>query len=420
MPEGTFLTRLRHAWNVFRAREPTDEPINVESLGPSTSIRPDRPYLRFTNERSMVTALYTRIAIDVSSIPIKHVRLDEKQHYKETIFSGLNNILSLEANIDQASKPFLRDIIISMFDEGCVAVVPVDTTINPTETSSYDILSMRTGKILEWFPKHVRVKVYNDRLGVKQDILLPKDMVAIIENPLYSVMNEPNGTLKRLIRKLNILDAIDEQSGSGKLDLIFQMPYVIKSEAREAQALKRKKALEDQLANSKYGIGYVDATEKITQLNRPAENNLMNQITYLTSMLYSQLGITEDVFIGKADAEMMLNYQNRTIIPILTAVVEEFNRKFITKTARSQGQTIMFFQDAFRYAPVTEIADMADKFTRNAILSSNEMRSVLGYQPSSDPEADKLQNKNLNPPDKATTEDQPKLKGKGDVKNDEI
>jgi hypothetical protein len=391
----TWGMRLKHAWDIFRNRDPTEEYVE-QTIGPGTTFRADRSFLRLTNERSIVTALYTRIAIDVSSIPIQHVKLDDDGRYQETIQSGLNYVLTQEANIDQAAKPFLRDILISMFDEGYVAVVPVDTTLNAKVSGSYDILTMRTGKILEWYPEHVKVRVYNDKTGLKEELILPKKMVAIIENPLYSVMNEPNGTLKRLIRKLNILDAIDEQSGSGKLDLLIQLPYVIKSTARQEQAERRKKSVEDQLSNSKYGIAYIDGTEKVTQLNRPAENNLMAQITYLTSMLYSQLGITEEVFIGKADAATMLNYQNRTIIPLLLSVIDEFNRKFLTKTARTQKQSLMYFKDAFSLAPISEIANMADKFTRNEILSSNEIRSAIGYKPSTSAGANDLRNKNLN------------------------
>jgi hypothetical protein len=335
----------------------------------------------------------------VAAINIQHVRLDQNGRFEETIQSGLNYVLTTEANIDQTAKTLMKDIVISMFDEGCVAVVPVDTTINPILSGSYDIQTLRTGKILEWFPQHVRVRLYDERKGEKEDLILPKKMVAIIENPLYEVMNEPNSTLKRLIRKLNILDAIDEQSGSGKLDLLIQLPYVIKTDARRKQAEVRRRDIEEQLAGSKYGIAYIDAAERVTQLNRPVENNLMSQIQFLTNTLYNQLGLTEGVFNGTADEKTMRNYHNRTVEPILTAIIDEFKRKFLTRTARSQNQSIMFFKDMFTLTSTNELADVADKFTRNEILSSNEFRSIVGFKPSKDPKADELRNKNLNAPE---------------------
>lgn len=395
---------LVHGWNAFQGRERLN---SYYEFGPNTSFRPDRVTIRSTNERSIIMAVYNRIAIDVSAVMIQHVRLDQNGRFEEVINSGLNYALTVEANIDQTASAFIHDLVLSMFDEGCVGVVPIDTTINPKISGSYDIQTMRTGKILDWYPEHVRVRVYNDRTGSKEDLTLPKKTVGIIENPLYAVMNEPNSTLKRLIRKLNILDAIDEQSGSGKLDLIIQLPYVIKTPARKAQAEIRRKDIEDQLSGSKYGIAYTDGTEKVTQLNRPAENNLMNQIEYLTSMLYSQLGLTEDVFNGKADEATMLNYNSRTVYPILKAIIDELKRKFLTKTARSQNQSLMFFKDAFSLVPATELANIADKFTRNEILSSNEIRAMIGYKPSLDPEADELRNKNLNKSKEVPSEVEP-------------
>jgi hypothetical protein len=350
----------------------------------------------------MVTSIYNKIAVDVAAIPIKHVRLDENERYIETIKSDLNETLTTSANVDQTGRALIQDAVISMFDEGCVAIVPVETTLDPEITGAYDIQSLRVGKITEWFPAHVRVQLYDERDGQKKEITVPKKMVAVVENPLYAIMNEPNSTLKRLIRKLNLLDAIDEQSGSGKLDLIIQLPYVIKSEARKKQAEERKKDIEDQLAGSKYGIAYTDATEKITQLNRPAENNLLKQIEYLVGMLYAQLGLTESIFNGTADEAEMLNYFNRTIEPILAAITEEMKRKFLTKTARTQNQSINYFRDPFRLTPIASLTEAADKFTRNEILSSNEFRAIIGYKPSKDPAADELRNKNIqqqeNPP----------------------
>lgn len=387
--------RLQHAWNAFFNRDPTS---NYRTNEISYSYRPDRPRLSRGNERSIVTAIYNRIALDVASIDIKHCKLDENGRYIKDMKSGLNDCLTVEANMDQTARAFIQDIVISMLDEGVVAIIPVDTTLNPKDTNSYDITSMRTGKVLEWSATSVKVKVYNDRTGQKEDIVLPKSMVGIIENPLYSVINEPNSTMQRLIRKLNLLDSIDEQSGAGKLDLIIQLPYIIKTEARRQQAETRRKEIEMQLAGSKYGIAYTDGTERVTQLNRPVENNLMKQIEYLTSMLYSQLGFHQTILDGTADEKTMLNYTNRTIEPIASAIVDELKRKFLTKTARTQGQSIEFFRDPFRLVPINNIAEIADKFTRNEILTSNEIRQIIGMKPSSDPKADKLINSNIAQP----------------------
>lgn len=397
--ELTLTSRLRKAWNAFtNNRDPTMANYQYRDVGMGYVYRPDR--VRFTrgNERSIVTSVYNRIAMDVAAISIKHCRVDENGRYIEDMKSGLNDCLTVEANIDQTGRSFIQDVVMSMFDEGAVAIVPVDTSFDPTVSGSYDILSMRTGKIIEWYPRHVKVKVYNDRTGKKEDIVLPKKSVAIIENPLYAVINEPNSTMQRLVRKLNILDAIDEQSGSGKLDLIIQLPYVIKSEARQQQAEKRRRDIEDQLKGP-YGIAYTDGTEKITQLNRPVENNLMKQIEYLMNQLYSQIGMTPSVLDGTADEKTMLNYNNRTIEPIVSAIVDAMKRSFLTKTARTQGQTVMFFREPFKLVPVANLADIADKFTRNEIMTSNEMRQVIGMKPSDDPKADELRNSNLNHPD---------------------
>ena len=391
------LNRLSHAWNAFIGNDYYNySGSKYRDLGYSSTIQPYRTYFTKGNDRSIVTAIYTRIAIDCMSIDLKHIRLDENGRYVEEIKSKLNNCLTVEANKDQTARNFIKDIVVSMFDEGVVAVVPIDTTFNPSISSSYDIETMRTGKITQWYPDHVRVEVYNDRTGLKEELVFAKKDIAIIENPLYEVTNAPNSTLQRLILKLNILDAIDKQSGSGKLDLIIQLPYVIKSDARKEQAEKRRADIEQQLANSKFGIAYTDGTEKITQLNRSVENNLMTQIQYLTSMLYSQLGITEEVLNGSADEKTMLNYMNRTIEPIMSAIVDEMKRKFLTKTARSQNQTIEYFNDPFKLIPVTNLADIADKFTRNEIMSSNEIRQIIGMKPVNDPRADELRNKNLN------------------------
>ena len=395
--ELTLTSRLKRAWNAFtKNRDPTG--IQYQNVGMGYVYRPDR--VRFTrgNERSIVTSVYNRIAMDVAAITIKHCRIDKNGRYIEDIKSGLNDCLTVEANIDQTGRSFIQDVVMSMFDEGSVAIVPVDTSFDPRNSSSYDILSMRSGQILEWYPAYVKVRVYNDRTGKKEDLVLPKRSVAIIENPLYSVINEPNSTMQRLIRKLNILDAIDEQSGSGKLDLIIQLPYVIKSEARQQQAEKRRKDIEDQLKGP-YGIAYTDGTEKITQLNRPVENNLMKQIEYLTNQLYGQIGMTSSVLDGTADEKAMLNYNNRTIEPIVSAIVGAMKRSFLSKTARTQGQTIMFFRDPFKLVPINNIADIADKFTRNEILSSNEVRQIVGMRPSDDPKADELRNSNINQPE---------------------
>ena len=388
--------RINRAWNAFFSREPTQRP-NEPYGGYISTIRPDRIRLSRGNERSIVTSIYNRIAIDVAAIQVEHVRLDENDRFIEVIQSGLNECLTVSANKDQTGRAFLQDAVMSLLDEGCVAIVPVDTSTNPNVTNSYDILSLRTGKIIAWYPDQVKVSVYNEQSGKKEEIVLNKNFVAIVENPLYAVMNEPNSTLQRLIRKLNLLDYIDEQSGSGKMDLIIQLPYIVKSEARRAQAEKRRKDIENQLANSKYGIAYTDGTEKITQLNRSVENNLLKQIEDLTTMLYGQLGMTSAVFDGTADEKVMLNYYNRTIEPILSAIVDEMKRKFLTKTARSQKQSIYFFRDPFRLVPTSELAELADKFTRNEIMSSNEFRQVIGKKPSDNPEADELRNKNISP-----------------------
>lgn len=402
--EQSFGSRLKHAWDVFRSREPTRY---YSDTGPSYYYRPDR--VRFTkgNERSIVTSVYNRIALDVSSISIKHCKLDENGRYMSDINSGLNECLNLQANIDQTGRAFIQDVVISMLDEGCVALVPVDTTFDPELTGSYDIQSMRTGKIIEWYPEHVKVQVYNEKTGKKEDVTVPKSIVAIIENPLYAVINEPNSTMQRLVRKLSLMDVTDEQTASGKLDLIIQLPYVIKTEARRQQADQRRKDIEMQLAGSKYGIAYTDGTEHITQLNRSVENNLMKQVEYLTNMLYSQLGITQTILDGTADEQTMLNYYSRTIEPIISAITDEMKRKFLTKTARTQMQSIMFFRDPFKLVPVNNIAEIADKFTRNEIMTSNEIRQIVGMKPSKDPNADELRNKNLSQSNEMIKEKQP-------------
>lgn len=388
--------RLQHAWNAFLSNETQTYRNPYE--GASFSYRPDRPRRVTRNEKTIVTSVYNRIALDVSSVSFKHCRLDENERYKETIKSGLHNCLNLEANIDQTGRSFIQDIVMSLFDEGCIAVVPVDTKDNMLHTGTLDILTMRTGRILEWRPSSIKVQVYNDKTGRREDICLPKNKVAIIENPLYAVINEPNSTMQRLIRKLNILDVVDEQSGAGKLDLIIQLPYVIKSDARRQQAEQRRKDIEMQLASSKYGIAYTDGTEHITQLNRSIDNNLMKQIEYLTSMLYSQLGITTEILNGTANEQAMLNYYNRTVLPIVNAIVDEFNRKFLTKTAMTQGQSIVAFRDPFKLVPINNIAEIADKFTRNEVMTSNEIRQVIGMMPSDDPKADQLVNSNIAQP----------------------
>lgn len=392
--EMSFGSRLKHAWNAFTG----NVQMNYRDLGMSYSYRADRPRMSRGNERSIVTSVYNRIALDVAALNVQHVRLDENGRFLSVIDDGLNNCLTLEANVDQTARSFVQDVVISMFDEGSVAIVPVDTTTDPNVSGSYDIQSLRVGQILDWYPQYIRARVYNEQTGRKEDIVVPKSAVAIIENPLYAVINEPNSTMQRLIRKLNLLDVIDEQSGSGKLDLIIQLPYVIKTEARHQQAENRRKDIENQLSGSKYGIAYTDGTEHITQLNRSVNNNLMSQIEYLTSMLYSQLGITQSILDGTADEKTMLNYNNRTIEPIISAIVDEMKRKFLTKTARSQHQSISFFRDPFKLVPVNDIAEIADKFTRNEIMTSNEIRQVVGMKPSEDPRADELRNKNLSAP----------------------
>lgn len=392
----SFPERLQHAWNAFNNKDPTANYVGTNVYYSGSSYNQSKRRLSFNNERSIVNSIFNRIAADAAAVDMKHVRLDINGRYVSTIDDGLNNCLSVEANIDQTGRVLRQDAIMSMFDEGVVALVPVDTTLNPKDTGGYDIMSMRTGKITEWMPQYVKVSVYNEKIGKRQEVVLPKKMVAIVENPFYSIMNEPNSTLQRLIRKLNLLDVVDEQSSSGKLDLIIQLPYVIKSQAREAQAEQRRKNIEMQLAGSKYGIAYTDATEKITQLNRPVDNNLMEQVKYLTETLMGQLGITNEILNGTADEKTMLNYNNRIISPICTAFAEEMNRKFLTKTARTQGQSILFFQDPFKLVPISNIADIADKFTRNEILSSNEVRGLIGFKPSNDPAADELRNKNIN------------------------
>ena len=406
------LDRFQRGWNAFvNNRDPT---VHYQEYGNGYSYRPDRPRFTRGNERSIVTSVYNRIALDVAAINIYHCKLDEDNRFIETIDSKLNNCLNLEANMDQTGRAFVQDIVMSMLNEGCVAIVPVDTSTDPEVTGSYDILSMRTGKIVEWYPSHVRVSVYNDRVGRREEITLSKDTVAIIENPLYAVINEPNSTMQRLIRKLNLLDVIDEQSGSGKLDLIIQLPYVVKSPTRKAQAEERRKDIEMQLAGSKYGIAYTDGTEKITQLNRSVDNNLMKQIEYLTNMLYSQLGITQAILDGSADEKAMLNYYDRTVEPIISAIVDEMKRKFLTKTARTQLQSISYFRNPFKLIPVNDLAEIADKMTRNEIMTSNEIRQIIGMKPSKDPNADQLRNANLNHPDEGQTQVEPTIQNGGD------
>ena len=394
MEKPTLQSRVKNAWNAFRNRDPT---MFYKEPGMSYTYRPDR--VRFTrgNERSISAAVWNKIAMDVASVDIKHCRIDENGRYKSDINSGLNNCLTLEANIDQDSRAFIQELVMSMFDEGAVAIVPVDANGDPTQSTSFDVVSMRTGKIVEWFPQSIKVDVYNDRTGRHEKVILPKRTTPIIPNPLYAVMNEPNSTLKRLIKKLNLLDAIDEQSGSGKLDLIIQLPYVVKGETRQQQAENRKNSIIEQLKGP-YGIAYIDGTEKITQLNRPVENNLMKQIEYLTNMFYSQIGVTPSVLDGTADEKTMLNYNNRTVEPIVAAIVNALKRCFLSKTARTQGQTIMSFHNPFKLVPINNIADIADKFTRNEILSSNEIRQIIGFKPSDDPKADQLVNSNISQP----------------------
>jgi len=387
--------RVKRAWNAFQAEEQSRPDFTVHE-GMTYTSRPDRPMLHLGNEKSVVGAIYNRIALDVASVDIKHVRLDQNGVFKEVLATSLNECLTIDANIDQTGRALIFDTVLSMFDEGVIAVVPVDATMDIRKTGSFDVLSLRTAKIKQWRPRTLRVEVYNEDTGRHQEVDVPKNHTAVIENPFYSIMNEQNSVLKRLVHKMNTLDAIDKQSGSSKLDLIIQLPYTIKSDLRQEQADKRKKKIEEQLENSKYGIAYIDSTEHVTQLNRPVDNNLMSQIEYLTRMLYSQLGITEEVMNGTADEKTMLNYNNRTIGPILVTICEEMSRKFLTKTARSQGQSIAFFNDPFKLVPVSQIAEIADKFTRNEIMSSNEVRGIVGYRPVDDPRANELRNKNLN------------------------
>lgn len=401
-----FGSRLKHAWNAFTSNK--DPTRTFMDIGSGYGYRPDRPRFSMGNERSIITSVFNRIAMDVAAIDIKHVRLDKNGRFLETIDSALNNCLSLEANLDQTGRAFIQDAVMSLLDEGCVALVPTDTDDDPEDglPGSFDIDSLRVAKILEWYPAHVRLRVYNELKGEKEDIILPKRFVCIIENPLYAVINEPNSTMKRLIRKLSLLDVTDEQTASGKLDLIIQLPYVIKTEARRQQAENRRRDIEQQLAGSKYGIAYTDGTEHITQLNRSLENNLMKQVEYLTSLLFSQLGITQSILDGTADEKTMLNYYSRTIEPIVSAIVDEMKRKFLTKTARSQKQDIMYFRDPFKLVPVDSIAEIADKFTRNEIMTSNEIRQVIGMRPSSDPKADELVNSNISQPNSGNPTEQ--------------
>lgn len=393
---GWITDRLKRVSNIFKTKDASSVLLSGERAGYGSTGQSDHIYLRFGNERSIIAGIYNRIAMDVASIDIRHVRLDDLGRYKETVDDSLNQCLTLEPNMDQNARQFFQNLVLSMFDEGIVAVVPVDTSTNPMVTDSYDIYTMRIGRITEWFPEYVRVKLYNDRKGVQEELVLPKKSVAIIENPFYAIMNDRNSILQRLIRKMNLLDVIDEQSGSGKLDIILQLPYIVRNEMKKQQAEERRQNIEDQLMGSKYGIAYIDGTERITQLNRPIENNLMQQIEYLTTMLYSQLGMTKEIFEGNADEQTSLNYQNRTIEPILTSIVQEFRRKFLSKTARSQGQSIMYFSDPFKLVPVQKLSEIADKLTRNEVLSSNELRAIIGYKPVDDPRAEELRNKNLN------------------------
>lgn len=393
--EFSFGNRLKHAWNAFINKDSERQYFNY---GYSSGYRRDRPKFSRGVDRTIISSVYNRIALDVSQITIQHVKLDKNGRYKETIDSKLNDCLTLEANIDQTSRDFIQDLVLTMFDEGCAAIVPVDTSDDILRTGSFDILSMRVGKIVEWFPRAVRVNVYNDQTGEREEIVLPKERVAIVDNPFYCVMNESNSVVQRIIQKFRLLDAVDEYSSSGKLDLIIQLPYVIKTKAREDQAEQRRKLIENQLANSKYGIAYIDGTEHITQLNRSLENNFLTQIQYLVDLFYSQMGITSEVMNSAADEKTMLNYNTRTIEPIISAISDNMKRKFLTKTARSQGQSIMFFKDPFKLVPVSDLAEIADKMTRNEIMSSNELRQIIGMKPSSDPSADELRNKNLSQP----------------------
>lgn len=390
-----FKDRLAHAWNALLNMDRDTSVQRTFDYGVSYGGRPDRARLTTTNERSIVSSVYTRLAVDCASVPIKHVQLDESQRYKEDIKSGLNYCLTVEANLDQAARHFRHDVYMSMFDRGAIAVVAVETTIKPLNAGAYDVLNFRVGEIIAWHPRHVKVSLYNETTGRREEITLEKKFVAIVENPFYAVMNEPSSTLQRLIRKLNLLDAVDEQSSSGKMDLIIQLPYVVKSESMRVKAEQRRRDIEFQLKGSQYGIAYTDGTEKITQLNRPVENNLLKQIEFLTDLLYSQLGLTKEIMDGTADEKTMLNYQNRTIEPIVTAFVEALRRTFLTKTARTQGQTVAYFWDPFKLVPISQIAEIADKLTRNEVLSSNELRQVIGFKPVNDPKADQLRNSNM-------------------------
>jgi len=414
---STFGDKLKHAWNAFSEKE--DYRSRANDYGASYGLRPDRVRLSVSNERSIISSVYTRLGIDVAALSVRHVRLDENRRYVEDIHSSLNACFTIEANVDQAARAFRQDVVMTMFDKGVVAIVPVDTSLNPSGSGGFDIRTIRAGEITGWYPRHVRVNLYNDRLGRKQELMLPKSTVAIIENPLYAVMNEPNSTLQRLIAKLNMLDAVDKQSSSGKLDIIIKLPYVIKSEARRKEAEERRKAIEVQLQGSKYGVAYVDGTEDITQLNRPSENNLLKQVEYLTTMLYGQLGLTESIFDGTATEATMINYHNRTIEPVIVAIVESMRRVFLTKTARSQLQSIEYFKDAFKLVPVSDLAEIADKFTRNEVMSSNEVRAIIGLTPVKDPKAEELRNKNL--PEVVTPPPQPKQPApanrKGELQN---
>lgn len=414
-----FSDRISHAWNAFLNRDPTKSNYDY-SLGLSSYNRPDRIRLTRGNERSIITTIYNRIAVDCAAITVEHVRLDDNGRYISTIDSGLNECLTVEANIDQTGRAFKQDVVMSMLDEGSVAIVPVDTTFDPTKSTSYDIKSLRAGKVVQWFPEHVRVSLYNEKEGQKQEVTIPKKMVAIVENPFYAIMNEPSSTYARLMRKLGLSDITDEQMSNSKLDLIIQLPYVIKTDARREQAEKRRKDIEMQLTGSKYGIAYTDSTEHITQLNRSLENNLMKDVEYLTDQLYSHLGITTEILNGTANEETMLNYHNRVIEPIMSAIVDEMRRKFLTKTARSQKQDIYYFRDPFKLVPVSQISEIADKFTRNEIMTSNEIRQVIGMKPSSEPNADELRNKNLNQSSEALAlegEVAPGIEGEADTES---
>lgn len=394
----SFTSRLKHAWNAFLSRDPPREPYTDSGYMYGTSYRPDKYRYSLGGDRSIVTSIYNRISMDCASVNINHVRLDENKRYIETIDSGLNNCISFQANIDQTGRSFIQDAVMTMLEEGCVALVPVETTLNPKQTGSYDILSMRAGKVVEWFPEHVKVNVYNEKIGQRQDIVLPKKITAIAENPFYSVMNEPNSNLQRLNRKLALIDISDEDATSGKLDLIVQLPYMLKGETKKKAAEERRKDLQNQLSSSQYGVAYIDSTEHVIQLNRAVENNLLSRVDYYTKRVYSDLGLTDSIMDGTADEKTMLNYESRTVEPIVAALVDAMNCKFLTKTARTQGQTVWYFKDPFKLVPVTQLAELADKLTRNEIMTSNEVRQIIGLKPSDDPRADELRNKNLNDP----------------------